>query len=219
MIRGALLDADGTIVNSTKTSARRFFRAALMRGHSVSRAMFKEGRDLIPRIGGEAILHFWPDEDRQAFYRSWEKVDLTYEWEPLPGARGALEALRRRHYVLSIFSNRSRRTLNPLLEKLGLSHLLTFSHGCEGGYLKPDWRSIGPLLTAYDRLAIGQRELLFVGDSVNLDWPVAEYLGLAFVGVLTGVDTRDQFLTAGVPAENIIPSVADLPAWLEKHDR
>ena len=212
-------DCDGVLINSTKTSARRFFQAARLRGCVVTRAMIKEGRDLIARVGGDAILHFWPDEDREAFYRVWEEVDDRYNWQPIPGVRGVLETLRRQHYLLSVFSNRSRRTLDPLLQKLGLAHLMTFVYGCEGGYVKPDWRSAIPLLEDNYRLAIGNRETLFVADNVEMDWPVARRLNMHFVGVLSGVSSRAEFLAAGVPVENIISSVIDLPAWLEKYDR
>jgi len=220
MIRAIPFDGDGTLANSVATSPERFFAAAAMRGLPVTREILAQ-KGIIPRIGGKAISKFWPGENVDAFFRQWEELDILFNFEPIPGARAALEILRSRHYQMSVLSNRNNRTLDPLMKKLGLEHLFWPIYGTEGRkFMKPDPRSAGPLLKIFaEKLGISREEALFVGDSAEDDWPVARDNGMIFLGVLTGVSAREEFLAGGVGAENIIASVADLPAWLEKYDR
>lgn len=219
MYRGVIYDCDGVLVDSTITSAERFFSVATLRGLPVTLGMLEQ-KHIVARMGGDAIKLFWPDEDVKAFYSDWEAVDLKYNFKPIPGTRETLETLRRRHYQSSVLSNRGDRTLVPLIDRLGLTHLLAIVYGCAGkAHMKPDLRSAEPLLSFYgNKLSIGPKEIIFVGDSAGVDWPVARENGIGFIGVLTGVSTDREFLEAGVPSANILCSIAELPGWLEKHD-
>ena len=220
MIRATIFDCDGVLVDSTKTSGDRFLMAAAERGLLITEEI-RAQKDIIPKIGIRAIRKFWPDEDEAAFYRVWEDIDMTFPFEPIPGTRETFEDLRRRHYVSSVFSNRGPRTLGPVVERLGVAHICYKLWGCEGnGFVKPDPRSIEPLLRMYlSELNIRSDEVLLVGDSHESEWPVAYLKRLRFVGVLTGTSTMEDFLSAKVPAENIIQSIADLPTWLDNYDR
>jgi phosphoglycolate phosphatase-like HAD superfamily hydrolase len=216
-ILGTAFDCDGVFVDSTATSPDRFCLAAERMGLVITPRVMAE-KAIIPRMGKDAINYFWPEADADAVYVEWEKVDVEYPFEPIPGTREALEELRAMHLISSVLSNRGMRTLTPLLRKLGIAHLMNAVWGCEGFVTKPNPDSALAILKFYERLNIRPSQLLFVGDSVESDWPVARDNGMRFLGVLTGVTSDREFREAGVPARNIVCSIAEVPEWIRQND-
>lgn len=216
--RGVVWDCDGTKTDSTKSSGERFLSVARNRGLPITAKVLAE-ISIVPRRGRAAINYFWPAEDADTFYREWEAADISYPFVPIPGTREALEDLRRMHIISTVLSNRGTATLKPMLEKLGTLHLVNFFWGCGGYIYKPKAESARPILDFYERLNIRPQELLFVGDNAEDDWPVARDNGAVFLGVLTGISSEREFLAAGVPAKNIVCSIAEVPEWIRQNDR
>ena len=219
-MRGIIYDFDGVLLDSTKTSGKRFLEAAEKIGLPIN----DEARNraaTVSKVGAAIAKKIWPNADLDALYRAWEEIDLAYDFKLCPGAIGILEYARHCHYQQSVLSNRATETLEPLMRKLNVERFMLARWACaRTAFLKPDPRSAEPLISIYQKKAcISRNELLFVGDSATHDWPVARETGAKFVGVLTGADTEDELLAAGVPHKNIIASVAELPDWLERHDR
>ena len=52
--------------------------------------------------------------------------------------------------------------------------------------------------------------MVFIGDSVTCDLPVANYYGIKFLPVLTGIHTAQNFIDAGVSDTDILSSIASL---------
>jgi len=74
---------------------------------------------------------------------------------------------------------------------------------------------MAPLLRWYSELGIKKEDIVLVGDTVHGDWGLAKALSLDFYAVTCGgVDTREKFLEAGVPEDNIFESVAHLAPTL-----
>ena len=217
-IRGGVFDCDGTETDSTRSGGERFLSVARNRGLAITPRVLAE-ISIVPRRGRGAINYFWPAEDANAFYREWEAADIAYPFKPIPGTRFALEDLRRMHIVSTTLSNRGMRTLGPMLFKIEVAHLMNAFWGCEGSITKPNPRSALPILNFYERLNIRPPELLSVGDSAEDDWPVARDNGMIFLGVLTGVSSEREFREAGVPARNIVCSIAEVPEWIRQNDR
>jgi phosphoglycolate phosphatase len=81
-----------------------------------------------------------------------------------------------------------------------------------GGQDVPEYKpDPSGLLLGIERLGVPPRDALYVGDT-TIDAETARRGGVPFVGVLTGVTTREEF--ASYPAEAVLDSVKDLPALL-----
>lgn len=64
------------------------------------------------------------------------------------------------------------------------------------------------------KLGISKDEVLFVGDSVH-DLETAQNTGIRFVGVLTGLTVQEDFVQKGLQESMIIPSVMELPLFIQ----
>jgi phosphoglycolate phosphatase-like HAD superfamily hydrolase len=76
----------------------------------------------------------------------------------------------------------------------------------ETAFHKPDKRVFDPLLNWLNVRGIMPQEVLYVGDSLR-DMTAAVGAGFMFIGVETGMTTRDQFLACGATS---IPDVSFL---------
>jgi putative hydrolase of the HAD superfamily len=117
--------------------------------------------------------------DFEAFFAAlWRHFAEPAAWQPRPGARELLAALRARGLKLAVVSNFDGR-LPALLAGLGLAPLLdaVLLPG-EVGAAKPDPRIFAAALA---RLGVAAGEALYVGDDAERDLAGARAAGLAAV--------------------------------------
>ncbi len=114
---------------------------------------------------------------------------------------------------LVVFSSHPQECLD---EESSRYRIRQYFHLLEGGVVDKNKR-IGGFL---NELGVNRDNVVYVGDTV-VDVEAARKAGVRFVGVLTGYHGSrfygsSKFLEAGVPKENIIKALDELPALLER---
>ena len=129
--------------------------------------------------------------------------------EMLSGVPAALRSLRERGLTLGVVSTKYRYRIEAILDRLGTRDLFASIVGGEDtASHKPDPEG---LLRVLESLETSETEAVYVGDHV-VDAEAAERASLAFVGVLTGTTTEDEFRQ--FPHITILPGVSELPTFL-----
>lgn len=127
----------------------------------------------------------------------------------LPGAAGAVRALKGRGLRLGIVTTKFRYRIEAVLARDGLADCFDTVIGYEDvSAPKPDPQG---LRRALDRLGVIPEAALYVGDSL-VDARTAQGAGVPFVAVLTGTTGRAEFAPFG-PVK-ILDTVAALPRLL-----
>ena len=130
-------------------------------------------------------------------------TDLTVM---LPGATETIRRLAADGFRLGIVSQKRRYRIDDVLRREGLLPLFGAVLGDEDvPAFKPDPRG---LMLAVERLNGTPATSLYVGDTV-IDAETAQRAGIAFVAVLSGETTADEF--APYDWLGIIAGIADLP--------
>ncbi len=204
----AVLDVDGTLVDSTYHHTRAWQRAfrevgVIVPGWRIHRAIGMGGEKLVPRVAGRVVEEAQGDRIREIWKR---EVDACLEEiTALEAATDLLDVLRRRGLkVVLASSGKPEHTEHALdvLDARGRINHVTTSDDVDDTKPAPDLLS-----TALE--AVGGTRGLVIGDTV-WDALAAESAGMSMVGVLTGGFGRDELITAG--ATRIYD---DLPALLD----
>ncbi len=212
---GICFDLDGTLIDSGPKGFIQLCKVA----KSLNLPINTETEKLLKSMWGQSattlVSTIWPKIDAQLFFKKWEELDMN---EPFPTFTGTKEALSRlfSFYPLTVLTNRNIRTTvaqlehNDLLRYFGLITAV----GSEK-YKKPHPKSFDPILNHYKSLWMLPEDIIFVGDTVEGDWKLAQSLDLEFYAVTCGgMDTREKFLLAGISEDHIIKTVAELPEIL-----
>ncbi len=128
---------------------------------------------------------------------------------PVPGLRPALEALSADGFFLGIATHDSETAARQHAKALSIADLICFYAGYDSGYgLKPG-PGMPEAFCAATSILPG--EIVMVGDSLH-DLHAGRAAGVAaVVGVLTGPATEAELAPH---ADIVLPSVADLPAFI-----
>lgn len=202
----ALLDIDGTLVDSNYHHAVAWFRA--FRAHGVTmplwrlhRHMGMGGDQLVGTLAGEGF-----DEKHGDAVRASEKelyAALIDEVQPLEGARDLVSELKRRGHVVVLASSSKSEETEHYLDLLDVRELVdgwTTSGDVEATKPQPD------LVEAAVAKAGGGRSVL-LGDS-TWDFVAAGRAGVAGIGVLTGGFSPQELREAG--AAGVFESLPEL---------
>jgi FMN phosphatase YigB (HAD superfamily) len=122
-------------------------------------------------------------------------------------------------YYVGLLTNRSNSSLQQVMtqakipEKL-FNKIQTTDHW---QHHKPSGRAFGPFANWATSHGFKPEHMVYFGDTIsqdlratqNYEWPID------FVGVVSGVNTREEFLEAGVQSCRIVDFV-DLPIFLNK---
>ena len=209
MIRAALFDAAGTLIEPREPVGEVYARLA--REHGVDLSAWRLG-DAFRRIlaGSEPMVFpdaepdqvpalerdWWRrvvratflaadssvrfDDFEGYFDRLWKRFAAPDSWAPRFGSRELLGRLHRRGLRLAVVSNFDRR-LPEILAGLGLAaHLDAVVLPSEAGTAKPDPRIFG---LALERLGVSPAEAIFLGDDAERDLAGARAAGLRAVDV------------------------------------
>ena len=107
-----------------------------------------------------------------------------------PSVPPVIRALHDRGAMLGVISIKYRFRLSITLEEYGILDLFSVIIGGEDvAAPKPDPQGI---LMAVDRMKVGKREVLYIGDSV-VDARTAENAGVDFAPVTTGMTRAEEF--------------------------
>jgi HAD superfamily hydrolase (TIGR01509 family) len=204
----AVLDIDGTLVDTNYHHAIAWFRAFRQHGFvlplwRIHRHIGMGGDQLVAALAGEGFDREQGDDVRAA-----EKVlytELINEVEPLEGARKLIEDLKGNGHTVVLASSAKTEELEhylTLLDARSLADDWTDSSDVEATKPEPDL-----LLAALDKVGAKRKDAVMIGDSV-WDCRAAKRAGVRSVGVLTGGFSEEELLEAG--ASRVCASVEDL---------
>ena len=212
--KAVIFDVDGTLIDSRQHHLESTLTVAKQMGLSVPSA-----EEILETFGMPAkgyVGKFWPEIDLKDFDTAYEACGFrTRKILPIPGAKEAIEIIRRNHFI-GIITNRRSFSLKRRFMDIGLQ-LDIFDFVQTADYAlaaKPDPRVFDTVLSLLKRkYGISKQHALYAGDT-PIDFFAAKGAGLSFVGILDGGASRKTFLKNGLKKEYII-SIKDLPFFME----
>ena len=206
MAAAAILDVDGTLVDTNYHHALAWYRA--FRQHEVTlpiwrihRAIGMGGDQLVAHLAGDDVEEEKGDDIRDA-----EKplyLQMIEEVEPFDGARELVGELADAGHEVVLASSAKEDEVDHYLDLLDVRDTVkawTTSADVEATKPEPDL-----VETALEKA--GTRDAVMVGDTV-WDCKAAGRAGIPTVAVLSGGFGRDELIDAG--AREVVDSVADL---------
>jgi HAD superfamily hydrolase (TIGR01509 family) len=208
----ALLDVDGTLVDTNYHHALAWYRA--FRRHEIVLPLWRihrhigmGGDQLVASLCGEHGEERLGDEVRAA-----EKdlyMELIGEVEPLPDARRLIEVLKARGHAVVLASSAKSHEVDHYLDLLDARELVDgWTTAADVERTKPH-----PDLVAAGLEKAGGGPGVMVGDS-TWDCEAARRCGIPTVGLLTGGFAEQELLDAG--AEIVFESIADLIRGIDR---
>ena len=207
----AILDIDGTLVDTNYHHAVAWFRAFRQHGHVVPlwrihRHIGMGGDKLISALLSDEVEEREGDDIRAA-----EKaLYLTFieEVEPLRGARALMEDLRDRGSRIVLASSAKEDEVDHYLDLLDARSLAdgwTTSADVEATKPSPDL-----VLAAIEK--VGSKDAIMIGDS-TWDCHAAKAAGIESIAVLTGGFSSEELREAG--ASDVFESIEELRQKLD----
>jgi HAD superfamily hydrolase (TIGR01509 family) len=213
MSRTALIDLDGTLVDSNYHQVLAWFRAFRTADLTIPlwqlhRHLGMGGDQFVRAVAGEEVERTTGDRLREEWKRQYDP--LLPEVQPAAGAHALLERLRdagwRSVLATSGAPDHTEHCLD-LLDARGLLDGWTTADDVAATKPSPD-----VVLTAWEKAGGG--EAVLIGDS-TWDVEAGNRAGLATVCVLTGGFGEQELLEAGAAA--VFPSLTELIGDLERH--
>lgn len=203
----AILDVDGTLVDTNYHHALAWHRALHAHGHRVQmwkvhRHIGMGGDQILDALIGERAAAEQGDEIRAAEAEAYG--ELIGEVEPLPGARELIERLRGEGATVILASSAKQEEVDHYLDLLDARELVdgwTTSADVENTKPDPD------LVNAALEKAGGEGPSVMVGDSV-WDVKAAKAAGLPTLAVLTGGFSEAELREAG--AVQVVETIESL---------
>jgi HAD superfamily hydrolase (TIGR01549 family) len=215
--RIAILDVDGTLVDSNYQHAIAWYRSLRSLGETypiwrIHRLIGMGGDHLLPTLAGDEVEERIGDEARE---RQGKEFDaLLDEIAPLPGARELLLAIKERGHRLVLASSGQQRHVDfalDLLDARNIADAWTSAADAEATKPAPDL-----LQAALKKLgAAPDAPSVMVGDSV-FDVEAAENAGMPAIAVRSGGFGDDELRDAG--ALGIYDTPGDVAAALDEID-
>jgi HAD superfamily hydrolase (TIGR01549 family) len=212
MTTTAVLDIDGTLVDTNYQHALAWYRA--FRSHGIQLPVYRihrhvgmGGDQLVGALAGRGVEHELGDAIRASEKESY--AAMLDEVAPFEGARELLEDLRRGDHPVVLATSAKQDEVDRYLDLLDgrrLADAWTTSADVERTKPKPDL-----VLAAMERVETGAA--VMVGDST---WDViaARDAGVPAIGILTGGFSERELRDAG--AVDVFESVAELRRHLDR---
>jgi HAD superfamily hydrolase (TIGR01509 family) len=194
----AILDVDGTLVDTNYQHALAWYRA--LRQHGVTLALWEihrrigmGGDQLVTSLVGEGFEERYGEDVRAAEKALY--LSMLPEVQPLPGARDLLESLHARGHTIVLASSAKPDELQHYVELLDAHSLVDgWTDSGDVSSTKPE-----PDLIDVAVEKAGGGEAVMIGDS-TWDCEAAKRAGLETIGVLTGGFSEQELTDAGAVA-------------------
>ena len=208
----AILDVDGTLVDSNYQHAVAWYRA--FNEHGLAPAIWRihrhigmGGDQLVAAVAGDEAERRLGDAIRESEKRRYG--ELIGEVQPFEGATELLAELRERGHSVVLASSASDEDARHYIELLEARDLLeAYTTSGDVGRTKPE-----PDLVVAAMRKAGELSAVMVGDS-TWDIVAAARAELKTVAVLTGGFSEAELLDAGAVA--VFESIVDLRAGLDQ---
>ena len=208
----ALLDVDGTLVDTNYHHAIAWYRAFRQYGVTlpiwkIHRHIGMGGDQLVRALGGERL-----EEDLGDVIRATEKdryLELIDEVEPLEGAAELIRDLKRRGHAVVLASSAKQDEVDHYIELLQVADVIdgwTTSADVEATKPEPDL-----VIASLEKAGGGRAAML--GDS-TWDCVAARRAGVETVALLTGGYSEAELREAG--AQMVFESLGDLIQRLDE---
>jgi len=163
------------------------------------------------------VTGVWPELSNcvEEFREYYIRNSPSRVYPAVPGADEALVFVFSNSYVSGILTGRDGESVVPRLKLAGLDDLC-FDFICsthDNGYAKPDPRAFEGVLEELGKRSIKPEESIYVGDQLNDS--ASEDVGIRFAAVCSGVVSKEMFLKTGVDEKDILPSIRELPRYLQ----
>jgi HAD superfamily hydrolase (TIGR01549 family) len=207
----ALLDLDGTLVDSNYQHALAWYRAfrrsdIVLPMWRLHRHIGMGGDQYVPAVAGEEVERRCGDVLREAHAEEFAK--LRDECEPLDGARDLIVELKRRGHTVVLASSAKEPDLDHFLAKLDAKEII------DGYTTATDVKRTKPhpdlVLAALEKA--GTNSGVMVGDS-RWDIEAAAKAGLETICLITGGWSKLELAEHGATA--VYDSIPDLIASLD----
>ena len=211
-VPAAILDLDGTLVDTNYHHALAWYRAFRQHGFvlplwRIHRHIGMGGDQLVPALLGENDAEEHGDEIRAAEKALY--LALIEETEPLAGARDLVVELKERAHTVVLASSAKENELEHYLELLDVRELAdawTSSADVQATKPKPDI-----VIAAMEKA--GGTSAVMVGDT-NWDCEAAARAGIKTVAVMTGGFSEQELRDAGAVA--VFESLDELRQGLDE---
>jgi HAD superfamily hydrolase (TIGR01509 family) len=208
----AVLDIDGTLVDTNYHHALAWFRAFRQQGFilplwRIHRHIGMGGDQLVAALAGQGFDEAHGDEVRAA--ETVLYAELIGEVQPLVGARALMEDLKGSGHTVILASSAKTEELEhylTLLDARSLADGWTDSGDVEATKPSPDL-----VLAALEKAGSAPKDAVMIGDSV-WDCRAARSARVRSIGVLTGGFSDGELLDAG--ASKVFESVEELRSGL-----
>jgi HAD superfamily hydrolase (TIGR01549 family) len=211
-VAAAILDVDGTLVDTNYQHALAWYRA--FRRHGIVLPVWRlhrhigmGGDQLVAAVAGKDVESSRGDEIRASEKELYS--ELIGEVEPFEGSRELLVELKERGHAVVLASSAKEEELDhylDLLDARDLADAWTSSADVEATKPKPD-------LVLAAREKAGADEAVMVGDT-TWDCEAAKRAGIPTIAVLTGGFSEDELQDADAVA--VFESIADLCRRLDE---
>jgi len=162
----------------------------------------------------QLIRSLVPGLDQDQFISAYRDAMRIHRPEPVPGAVELIRDLWGKGTSLEIVTSSSRDIAVQDLDALGLTSYFDNIYGYEQTqHHKPDPRVLNDPIGGLIARGFEKDQLLYVGDSVR-DYRVAVGNSVAFFAVLTGLETRAEFVQAGADGRRVLPGLMQLSRLL-----
>lgn len=207
-----IFDWDGTLCDSTAHIVASVQQAARVMGLPVPSD--EAAADIIGLGLPQAMARLYPEvpeRRRVELARTYSRHYVANESETpalFPGALETLHSLRDRGLELAVATGKSRRGLNRILEKMGLTDFFEATRCADETQSKPHPMMIHQIMA--ERSVTAER-VVMVGDT-EYDLEMASNAGVASVGVSFGVHSVQRLQAHGpVAIVDELPELLDLP--------
>jgi HAD superfamily hydrolase (TIGR01509 family) len=208
----AILDVDGTLVDTNYQHALAWYRAFRRHGivlpvWRIHRHVGMGGDQLVKALAGPEVEEAQGDDIRAAEKELYG--ELIDEVEPFDGARELIAELKQRGHTVVLASSAKQEELDRYLEQLDVRDLVDdWTTSADVGATKPE-----PDLVEVARTKASEDEAVMVGDT-TWDCEAAKRAGLPTIAVLTGGFSEAELREAGAVA--VFESTADLRERLDE---
>jgi len=211
-VPAALLDVDGTLVDTNYHHALAWYRAFRRHGivlplWRIHRHIGMGGDQLVASLCGREVDQELGDDIRTA--EAGLYMELIDEVEPLPDARRLIEVLKQRGHAVVLASSAKSQEVEHYLDLLDARELVDgWTTAADVERTKPH-----PDLVAAGLAQAGGGPGVMVGDS-TWDCEAGRRCEIQTVGLLTGGFSEHELLGAG--AAVVFESIGDLIAGLDR---
>jgi phosphoglycolate phosphatase-like HAD superfamily hydrolase len=198
-LKGIIYDLDGTLISSEKMNELGWRYAGNKYGFDITEEMLMSMRSL-PSMEGAALIL---PQEKQHMLEEFIDTKETYvlnrrrQIYPLPSAVSTIRRLKKKGYAVWICTSASEDFVRHVLEHIHgfaeVAHHIVWREM----YVSPK-PSAEPLLVTLEKMNMGKRDVLFVGDGMN-DYNSARNANIRFVYFNPRYNAEDKRISSAVP--------------------